>query len=359
MPIVAHNELPTFIRLRDEGMIVLPPDRALHQDIRELHVGLLNMMPDKALAATERQFFRLVGESNPIAQFYMHPFTLPELARGGDAAQWVQSYYDTFDEVREQGLDALIITGANVVGPELSGQPFWEPLIAVIDWAYDNVTSTLCSCLATHAVLEFRYGQHRRPRPQKTWGVFKHELIDRHHPLVNDVNTRFDVPHSRWNDVSRAQFDNAGLRVLAEADVGVHLATSADGFRFVFFQGHPEYDTISLLKEYKREVQRFAAGEISQYPPFPENYFSARNHAILTEYRQRLETAGRNGLAVPAFPDALLMRELDNAWRDTAHAVVGNWMGLVYQTTHRDRRRQYMDGVDPDDPLGLVGIGGS
>jgi homoserine O-succinyltransferase len=359
MPIVAHNELPTFVRLRDEGMIVLPPDRALHQDIRELHVGLLNMMPDKALAATERQFFRLVGESNPIAQFYMHPFTLPELARGGDAAQWVQSYYDTFDEVREQGLDALIITGANVVGPELSGQPFWEPLIAVIDWAYDNVTSTLCSCLATHAVLEFRYGQHRRPRPQKTWGVFKHELIDRHHPLVNDVNTRFDVPHSRWNDVSRAQFDNAGLRVLAEADVGVHLATSADGFRFVFFQGHPEYDTISLLKEYKREVQRFAAGEISQYPPFPENYFSARNHAILTEYRQRLETAGRNGLAMPAFPDALLMRELDNAWRDTAHAVVGNWMGLVYQTTHRDRRRQYMDGVDPDDPLGLVGIGGS
>ncbi|MGD1983216.1 MAG: homoserine O-succinyltransferase [Chromatiaceae bacterium] len=359
MPIVAHNELPTFVRLRDEGMIVLPPDRALHQDIRELHVGLLNMMPDKALAATERQFFRLVGESNPIAQFYMHPFTLPELARGGDAAQWVQSYYDTFDEVREQGLDALIITGANVVGPELSGQPFWEPLIAVIDWAYDNVTSTLCSCLATHAVLEFRYGQHRRPRPQKTWGVFKHELIDRRHPLVNDVNTRFDVPHSRWNDVSRAQFDNAGLRVLAEADVGVHLATSADGFRFVFFQGHPEYDTISLLKEYKREVQRFAAGEISQYPPFPENYFSARNHAILTEYRQRLETAGRNGLAMPAFPDALLMRELDNAWRDTAHAVVGNWMGLVYQTTHRDRRRQYMDGVDPDDPLGLVGIGGS
>ena len=354
MPIVAHNKLPTFVRLRDEGMIVLPPDRALHQDIRELHVGLLNMMPDKALAATERQFFRLVGESNPIAQFYMHPFTLPELARGADAARWVNSYYDTFDQVREQGLDALIITGANVVGPELSGQPFWKPLIEVIDWAYDNVTSTLCSCLATHAVLEFRYGQHRRLRPQKTWGVFEHQLTDRHHPLVNDVNTRFDVPHSRWNDVSRAQFDGAGLRVLAEADVGVHLATSADGFRFVFFQGHPEYDTISLLKEYKREVRRFAAGEIPHYPPFPESYFSARNRAILTEYRHRLETARRNSTPVPAFPDALLMRELDNAWRDTAHAVVGNWMGLVYQTTHRDRRRQFMDGVDPDDPLGLV-----
>jgi homoserine O-succinyltransferase len=355
MPIVAHNELPTFARLRDEGMIVLPPDRALHQDIREMHVGLLNMMPDKALAATERQFFRLVGESNPIAQFYMHPFTLPELPRGADAAARVARYYDTFDQVREQGLDALIITGANVIGPELSGQPFWAPLIEVIDWAYDHVTSTLCSCLATHAVLEFRYGQRRTPRPVKIWGVFEHRLVNRTHPLVNDVNTRFDVPHSRWNDVSRAQFDAAGLRVLAEADIGVHLATSADGFRFVFFQGHPEYDTISLLKEYKREVRRFASGEITRYPPFPDSYYSDRNRAILGEYRQRLAAALQAGEPVPDFPDALLVDDLDNAWRDTAHAVVGNWMGLVYQTTHRDRRRQYMEGVDPDDPLGLIG----
>ena len=89
MPIVAHNDLPTFERLRQEGVNVLPPDRALHQDIRELHIGLLNMMPDKALAATERQFFRLVGESNPIAQFYLHPFTLPELERGAEAAEHV------------------------------------------------------------------------------------------------------------------------------------------------------------------------------------------------------------------------------------------------------------------------------
>jgi homoserine O-succinyltransferase len=184
--------------------------------------------------------------------------------------------------------------------------------------------------------------------------VFQHALVDRHHPLVNDVNTHFDVPHSRWNDVSRAQFDAADLRVLAEADIGVHLATSPDGFRFVFFQGHPEYDTISLLKEYKREVRRFAAGDITQYPPFPDNYFSDRNRAILDEYRERLMAARQAGDPMPDFPDTLLGRELDNAWRDTAHAVVGNWMGLVYQTTHRDRRRQYMDGVDPADPLGVV-----
>ena len=163
MPIVAHNNLPTFERLRRDGLMVLRPDRALHQHIRELHIGLLNMMPDAALAATERQFFRLVGESNPIAQFYVHPFTLPELPRSTDAQAHVDRYYDTFDQLRVEGLDALIITGANVVGPELSNQPFWEPLIRVIDWAAENVTSVLCSCLATHAVLQFRYGQKRRP----------------------------------------------------------------------------------------------------------------------------------------------------------------------------------------------------
>ena len=353
MPIVAHNSLPAFERLRHEGVNVLPPDRALHQDIRELHIGLLNMMPDKALAATERQFFRLVGESNPIAQFYVHPFTLPQLERGADARAHIEAYYDTFEQVRSEGLDALIITGANVIGPSLSKQAFWEPLIEVIDWAYENVTSTLCSCLATHAVLDFRYGQRRTPRARKTWGVFPHRVVDKLHPLVHDVNTRFDVPHSRWNDVSRAQFDNADLHVLAESDVGVHLATSPDGFRFVFFQGHPEYDTISLLKEYKREVTRYAAGEINDYPPFVDNYFCARDKAVLREYRSKLAQTKVTGSPIPDFPDALLTQRLDNTWRDTAHAVIGNWVGLVYQLTHRDRRLPFMDGVDPQDPLGL------
>ena len=124
MPLVAHTKLPTFRRLEEEGYEVISCDRAYHQDIRELHIGLLNMMPDKALAATERQFFRLVGESNPIAQFYMHPFTLPQLERGSTASEHVRNYYETFDRVREQGLDALIITGANVVGTDLADQPF-------------------------------------------------------------------------------------------------------------------------------------------------------------------------------------------------------------------------------------------
>lgn len=356
MPLVAHNNLPAFDRLRAEGIRVLPPNRAAKQDIRELHIGLLNMMPDAALAATERQFFRLVGESNPIAQFYVHPFTLPQLPRSRDAQAYIDRYYERFEKIKAEGLDALIVTGANVIGPELANQPFWEPLKSIIDWAMDNVTSTLCSCLATHAMLQFRYAQHRIPQPEKIWGVFRHRVVDRVHPLVNDVNTCFDVPHSRWNAITREQFDAAGLRVLAESeDVGVHLATSADGLRVVFFQGHPEYDTISLLKEYKREVQLYAAGSRKDYPPNPQHYFHVRERALLDEYRLRLDAALSAGKEIPGFPEALIVDRLDNTWHDTAEAVVGNWMGVVYQVTHSDRRIPFMDGVDPDDPLGLRG----
>jgi homoserine O-succinyltransferase len=354
MPLVAHNALPTFERLRQEGQTILGPNRALQQHIRELHIGLLNMMPDAALAATERQFLRLVGESNPIAQFYMHPFTLEALPRGPEAQDHVSRYYEPFARIREEGLDALIITGANVTHPDLSQEPFWEPLIKVIDWAMENVTSTLCSCLATHAVLQFRYGQTRVHQPAKVWGVFAHRVMRKEHPLVGDVNTRFDVPHSRFNEISRHQFEQAGLHVLVESpQAGPHLAVSRDGFRAVFFQGHPEYDTISLLKEYKREVVRYAQGKRPSYPLFPEGYLRLREKAILNEYRYRLERTQDRERLIPSFPEGLVARRLDNTWHDTAQAVLGNWIGKVYQLTHQDRRIPFMEAVDPNDPLGL------
>lgn len=354
MPIVAHNDLPTFARLRAEGQQILDPDRALQQDIRELHIGLLNMMPDAALAATERQFFRLIGQSNQIAQFYVHPFTLDGLERGPERRAYIDRYYESFEQIRAEGLDALIITGANVTGPDLSHEPFWKPLIEVVDWAYDNVCSTLCSCLATHAVMQFRYGQRRQPLPAKCWGVYPHRVLVRSHPLVSDVNTRFDVPHSRFNDISRAQFESAGLHVLAESDeAGVHLAVSPDGFRQVFFQGHPEYDIISLLKEYKREVKGFTTGVRADYPPFPDNYFGLQSRAILDEHRDQTLDALERGGEPPAFPEDHLIPRLHNTWHDTAEGVVGNWMGLIYQVTNQDRRQTFMPHIDPDDPLAL------
>ena len=355
MPLVAHSNLPTFSDLRERGHEMLSLDRAVHQDIRELHIGFLNMMPDAALQATERQFIRLVGSCNRIAQFFVYPFSLPELDRSDETRAYIDQYYSRFEDLREAGLDALIITGANVANPELDQEAFWDPLIDVVDWARDNVTSILCSCLATHALLKRLYEIERKPLPKKRWGVYSHRTAVQSHPLLREINTRFDVPHSRYNDISREQLEAAGLIVLAESEVGgVHLAVSPDEFRVVYFQGHPEYDFNSLLKEYKREVYRFLGGDRIEPPSFPEHYFDSEAEQIAAKFVEEATACRARGCDMPDFPEAEIERHLDNTWGDTAKAIVNNWLGLVYQTTNLDRKKQFMDGIDPDDPLGLT-----
>ncbi len=262
----------------------------------------------------------------------------------------IEEHYKTFEEIKLQGLDALIITGANVTDPDLQLAPFYEQLKEVVDWSYENVTSTLCSCLATHAVLEFKYGQKRKAVGKKHWGVFPHQVIDRTHPLVKGVNTRFDIPHSRFNEITESQFEEAKAVVLAKSPIGVHLAVSPDLFRIVFFQGHPEYDSVSLLKEYKREVLLYLEKRTSDYPPFPSNYLSLQSRAILTEYRARLinKTA-----TIKEFPEELLTKTLDNTWHDSASAIINNWIGCVYQVTNENIKKPFMQIIDPNNPLNL------
>lgn len=351
MPLVAHNSLPTFETLRRDGHVVLSLDRAQHQDIRELHIGLLNMMPDAALQATERQFIHLVGSSNPIAQFFVYPFSLPGLNRGPAAKAHIERHYFRFADLAAQGLDALIITGANVIQPRLVDEPFWTPLIDVVSWAERNVASIFCSCLATHALVKHYYDIDRVHLPRKQWGVYTHRVTSRSHPLLRDVNTRFEAPHSRYNDISREQFESAGCSVLAESDIGVHLAVSPDGFRVVYFQGHPEYGAVSLLKEFKREYNRFLAGERSRLPRIPDHFLTAEGEEIAQALLDKLVRDGK--AHAPQFPEETLLPHCDNTWGDTGKAIVNNWLGLVYQLTNLDRQQQFMEGVDPDDPLQL------
>lgn len=354
MPLVAHTNLPTFQRLREEGQTVLSEALASHQDIRELHIGFLNMMPDAALEATERQFFRLVGESNQIAQFHMHPFTLDSLPRGAAAQAHIERYYEKFSDLQSQGLDALIITGANPQQAQLEDEPFWQGLAEVVEWAQANVTSTLCSCLASHALVQHIWGIKRRPLGFKRWGVYSHAVTMPEHPLVNDLNTRFDVPHSRFNQIDRDVMESMGLKILVDsAEAGVHMAVSPDLFRIIFMQGHPEYDHISLLKEYRREVTRWFDGTRADYPPFPENYLRPQAKAILNEYRLAQSKAKRLNQPMPEFPENLLKPLIHNTWRDTAKVFYSNWIGKVYQLTNNDRRKAFMEGVNPDDPLGI------
>jgi homoserine O-succinyltransferase len=274
----------------------------------------------------------------------MHPFTLPEIERGPKSRAHIEKYYEPFEKIQQDGLDALIISGANVTQPDLTKAPFWEPLQKVMAWSWDHTTSTLCSCLATHAVMQFRYAQARSPLKRKLWGVYNHRVVDRHHPMMRGVNTIFDVPHSRHNQITATQFENAGMNILSEsAQGGVHVAVSPDGLRLVCFQGHPEYDTISLYKEYKREAMRYKNGEISRPPRFPQNYLSVEAHKILKRTQSR-----KNEWPIE---DQDMCELIENSWGDSARSMIGNWTGLVYQLTHLDRRKPFMDGVNPDNPL--------
>ncbi len=352
MPLVANTGLPGFQRLREEGEEVLDPSRASHQDIRELHIGLFNMMPDAALEVTERQFMRLVGGCNRIAQFYVYPFTSLAIPRGDRARAHIERYYFDFEDIKSQGLDALIITGA-IPGPDLVREPFWEPLGEVLEWARASVTSTLCACLATHAVMKYFWDIDRVPLGFKRWGVYEHRRVGLH-PLVRNINTRFDVPHSRFNEIYREQVEPHGIRVLVESEeAGLHLATSPDGLRFIFFQGHPEYDQNSLLKEYKREVARYMNREIGTYPPFPDRYLTEHGKHLLNEFRHRVMQSRDPAPLLPDFPEVEAEAETDYTWGDTGKIVFNNWLGLVYQLTGSDRNEPYMAGVDPANPLGL------
>lgn len=354
MPLVAHNDLPTFRRLREGGQEVLTPERARKQDIRELHIGLLNMMPDAALSVTEHQFIRLIGSCNQIAPFYVYPFSIRELNRGAAAEEHISQYYFSFAALMAQGLDALIITGANVANPSLDQEAFWKPLIEVVRWAESNVASIFCSCLVTHALVKYHHGIDRQRMQQKRWGVYSHRISEPKHPLMRDINTRFDAPHSRYNEVTREQLEDAGLTVLAESpEAGVHLAVSPDRFRTIYFQGHPEYQAVSLLMEYKREVFRFIDNELKPPPPYPEHYFTDEAIGIAESFISAYRTAIENNDEMPEFPERELEQQVHNTWGDTGKAMVNNWLGLVYQLTSHDRKRQFMPGVDPDDPLEL------
>lgn len=343
MALVRHSELPTFERLRGEGWNLV--GREPLAGAVELHIGLLNMMPDAALHATERQFMRLVAASGASVQCYVHPFTIEGVVREGEAKGHVETYYEDFARLRNDGLDALIITGANPKEDEIADEAFWRPLVAAMDWARAHVSSIYMSCLASHAAFKHYYGIERTLLPRKRWGVYSHRVVDEGHPLVAAIDSPFDLPHSRLNDVPRAELEAAGLRVLVDSEqAGVLAAVDPDGVGGVYFQGHPEYDVQSLLKEYKREVSRFIQGEREDYPPFPENYFGSAAATLLEAYGRDVQRAVRGNRAPPPFPEQAVAGTLQNTWAGLGATVFENWLALV--------RRTHASGSRPPERVG-------
>ena len=312
---------------------MISPD-ASKDTLPSLRVGLLNLMPDAALQATDRQFIRLVAAYGERANLFVYPFSLATERRSVDGQAHIGRHYSTFPELRASQLDALIITGANPFHVDLVDEEFWHGLVDVIDWAVEGVQSTLCSCLATHAVIRHLRGINRTLLPQKRWGVYSHEHVADHY-LLDGLETPVKAPHSHHFNLTPEEFEDAGSRVLVSgSEAGVHMAVSDDETRFVFFQGHPEYDPISLLKEYTREIVRFVEGGRTDYPPFPEHYFSKTEQALLDGYRKDIVVAMSKGEGLPEFPESAMSVAPDGSWSAAGQQIFRNWLSEV------DRRRR-------------------
>ena len=330
MPLVAHSKLPAFEALSREGLELVGALTAAASGLPALRIGLLNLMPDTALQATERQFLRLIDAGGPDMNLYVYPFSLTSEFRGNSAEEYVAEHYSSFESLQEQGLDALIITGANPAMPDITDEAFWRPLIDVIDWSMNHVESIICSCLATHVVLQHYHQVERIELPERRWGVYEHQVLVEDHPLLTGVTTPVHAPHSHRYDVSRAAMESAGQTVLiAGAEAGVHMAVSGDQFRFVFFQGHPEYDSISLLKEFKREVQQFLSGKRSVYPPFPQHYLDSAAKERLEAYQRQATESDSEFATLPVFPEAEFGDVCFNSWGVAGKTIYRNWLAEV------------------------------
>ena len=325
MPLAAHCDLPVFGALRREGVRVL--GGADHQP--RLNIGLLNLMPDAVLAATERQWMRVCAGFDGAVSF-VYPCSGDTRDRSAAAQTHIARHYDTLDTIKTRQLDLLIVTGANPQSPDITHETFWQGMIDMVEWARGCACPVVCSCLATHAVVKALYGIDRCRLPEKCWGVYPHALLEPNHPLVQNIDTGWQAPHSHLYAVTRRQLEDADICVVAEgAEAGVYAAVSRKPLEFLFLQGHPEYDANSLLKEFKREVRRFGADAIAEFPRVPAHCFGA--DAIETIARLRLASldAKANGGPAPRFPEEQLEVNLQNVWSTTGRQLFGNLLRLI------------------------------
>ena len=323
MPVVAHPKLPSLDRLIDEGSVLSIEDSKSGDFDHELTIGLLNLMPDAALAATERQFIRLLA-SREDTLVHVYPTTVDAVSRGQQSQSYISQHYNSMEDFMTRSYDGLIISGANPSQADMTQESFWGPLIEVMEWGEQNTNSILCSCLATHALMKAKYGINRQLKDAKSWGVFPHELINPDHPLVKGITEGLQGPHSHYYDLSINEIEQTNLQILAlNQDAGFFLASTPEA-DLVLFQGHPEYDDKSLMKEYEREIKNFLSGSRSDYPNPPKNYFSAVTEDKLEQVKADILQTQE---AIKF--DNEYLRDIDLSWINAGKTIYRNWLGLL------------------------------
>jgi homoserine O-succinyltransferase len=290
-------------------------------------IGVLNNMPDPALEATEDQFIALLKAAAGSQPVRLRFSCLPGVPRGPAARERIERSYWTLEDLLRQAPDALIVTGTEPRAASLSDEPYWAQFLEVLNWAEAHTVSSIWSCLAAHAAVEVLDGIRRQRLEQKRFGVFEHTVLAGH-PLVRGVSDPLPMPHSRWNDLPVADLRSAGYTILScSPESGADVFVKQRRSLHLFFQGHPEYERITLFKEYRRDVGRFLSGQQSTYPPLPCRYFSAEAATALREFQDRA-LSQRTAELLADFP-AAAAGGAQSTWRPAALTMYRNWLSWV------------------------------
>lgn len=296
MPIRVPNQLPAAQVLQKENIFIMDEECAIRQDIRELKIALLNLMPVKQ--DTEVQLLRLLGNTPlQIDITLLRPATHESK---NTSSEYLNTFYKTFEEVREEKFDGMIITGAPVEQMPFEEVTYWEELTEIMEWTNTNVTSTFHICWGAQAGLYYHYGIHKELLKKKRFGIFEHTRIN-NAPLLYGLDDKVSIPHSRHTEISRQEVKDCNdlVMLLDSKEAGPALMISKDG-KHIFATGHAEYDPYTLGNEYKRDLAKNLPIEM------PQNYFIQNNM--------------EKGVCVN--------------WRSHAYILFSNWLNYyVYQVT--------------------------
>ena len=305
MPINIQSDLPAKAELEEENIFVMDENRAISQNIRPLEIIVLNLMPIKQ--DTELQLLR--GLSNTPLQIDVTFLQMSSHVSKNTSASHIKKFYQTFEEIKSNNYDGMIITGAPVEKLDFEEVNYWDELTTVMEWSKKHVTSTIHICWGAQAGLYYHYGIRKELLSKKLSGVYKHRVMNRKEPLVRGFDDIFMAPHSRYTQASRQQIlDNPRLKVLADSDeAGIYIVLG-DGGKEIFVMGHPEYDRLTLDQEYKRDIDKGIE------PELPVNYY----------------------------PDDDCNRKPMLSWRSHANNLYTNWLNYyVYQITPYDLNEGY------------------
>ena len=300
MPIKIPNDLPAVKTLTDENIFVMTETRAITQDIRPLRILLLNLMPKKI--ETETQLSRLLGNS-PL-QVDLELIHTKSHRSKNTSAEHLINFYKTFDDIKDQTFDGLIITGTPVEHLPFEEVEFWDELCEIMEWSKTHVHSTLHICWGAQAGLYYHYGIDKHYMPKKLFGVFAHKCDYKKSILFRGFDDVFLVPHSRHTEVRREDIEAVkGLKILASSKEAGVFAISSKGGRQIFITGHPEYDADTLKYEYLRDIS------LGKEIDIPVNYF----------------------------PDNNPKKQPKLTWHSYANLLYSNWLNyFVYQSTPYD-----------------------